>query len=265
MTLRSLKLSLKTSLSNPNSQKAFDRVKLRQPILAHHQTPLSVLAVLGDQSARRYPEKEALTRVLVVEYQASRESLWSSLLLVAYFPILWRLRSGLRSDALCACDLDALVTEKFLEVVAEFPLSKIKDRTCMHLRQQTRRSVFRTVKEADQEYRLIESMDEEDLLNLEPVAWPELPRKGELPEAPDDLEVLVKVLLKHVGGGVPRRKLDLVIATTIRGENLRSYVSRRHPGAGSTDQRRAYERLKRERSRTINKLRGLLADLVVPD
>jgi len=265
MTLRSLKQSLKTSLSNPNSQEAFDRVKLRQPTLAYHQTPLSVLAVLGDQSPRRYPEKEALTRILVAEYQANREPLWSSLLLVAYYPVLWRLRSGIRSDAFCTCDLDALITEKFLEVVSEFPLSKIKDRICMHLRQQTRRAVFQTIKEAEQEHWLIECMDVEDLLNLEPAAWPEPPREGELPGAPDDLEVLVKVLLKHVGGAVPRCKLDLVIATTIRGENLRSYVSRRHPGAGAADLRRAYERLKRQRSRTINKLRGLLADLIVPD
>ena len=265
MTLRSLKQALKTSLSTPKSQEAYERAKLRLPTLAHHHTPFSVLAVLGDQSARRYPEKEALTRTLVAEYQGGREPLWSSLLLVAYYPVLWRLRSGIRSEAFCACDLDALVTEKFLEVVAEFPLSKIKDRTCMHLRQQTRRMVFRTVKEAEQEHRLIECMDDDDVLNMEPAAWPEPPRMGEPLSDPDDLEVMVALLFKHAGGAVPRRKLDVVVATLVRGERLRTYVDRRHPRASDTERRRTYERLKRERTRTIGVLRGLLADLVVPD
>ena len=135
----------------------------------------------------------------------------------------------------------------------------------MHLRQQTRRMVFQTVKEAEQEYRLIECMDEEDLLHLEPAAWPEPLQRGEPLSDSDHVEVMVSLLFEYAGGALPRRKLDLVVATTIRGENLRSYVSRRHPGAGAADRQRAYERLKRQRSRTINKLRGLLADLIVPD
>lgn len=265
INLRQMKEVLKKDLQTPRSRNVFDATKTDLPALANHHTPLSVLAVLGDESARRYPEKEALTRTLVAEYQGGRESLWSSLLLVAYYPVLWRLRSGIRSEAFCACDLDALVTEKFLEVVAEFPLSKIKDRTCMHLRQQTRRMVFRTVKEAEQEHRLIECMDDDDVLNMEPAAWPEPPRMGEPLSDPDDLEVLVTLLFKHAGGAVPRRKLDVVVATLVRGERLRTYVERRHPRASDTERRRTYERLKRERTRTIGVLRGLLADLVVPD
>ena len=91
------------------------------------------------------------------------------------------------------------------------------------------------------------------------------PRMGEPLSDPDDLEVMVALLFKHAGGAVPRRKLDVVVATLVRGERLRTYVDRRHPRASDTERRRTYERLKRERTRTIGVLRGLLADLVVPD
>jgi hypothetical protein len=281
MSLRSLKQSLKTSVSNPNCQAAFERAKRRQPVLANHETPLSVLAVLGDESPQRYPEKEAVTRILIAEYQAGRQPLWSSLLLVAYYPALSRLRDGLHSEALCTSDLDHLVVEKFLQVVEGLPLPKIKDRTCMRLRQGTRRAVFQAIKEADEEHGLVEAVDDEDLAHLEcrliesldeensprlqTAPWPEAKRKSMPSTAPEDLEVIVTLLFRHAGGAVPRHKLDVLVATTVRGENLRSYVDRRHPRASDTERRRTYERLKRERTRTIGMLRGLLADLVVPD
>ena len=281
MSLGSLKRSLKTSLSNPNSQEAFERAKLHLPVLAHHQTPFSVLAVLGDESSRRYPEKEALTRTLMAEYQRSRETLWSGMLLVAYYPVLKKLHKGLRSNVLCSGELEQLVVEQFLQLVADFPLDKVNDRTCMRLRQGTRRAVFQAVREVDAEHgfvesagdddlaclecRFIESLDDDGLPGLQTAPWPEPNRKGKPDTDPDELEMMVTLLLKRARGTVPRRKLEVVIATYVHGEKLRSYVNRRHPRASDTERRRAYERMKRERTRTLDVLRGLLADLIVPD
>ena len=277
INLRQMKEVLKKELQSRWCRRIFEAAKLHLPALAHHQTPLSVLAVLGDESSRRYPEKEALTRTLVAEYKARRETLWSGMLLVAYYPVLKKLHMSLRSNVLCADELEQLVIEQFLQVVAEFRLDNIRDRTCMRLRQGTRRAVFQAVREMDQEHGIVESAAEDDLACLEcrfieslgdddrpglqTAPWPEAKQKGKPQTDPDELELMVTLLLKRARSIVPRRKLEVVIATFVHGERLRSYVNRRHPRASDTERRRTYERLKRERTRTVDLLRGLLADL----
>ena len=263
--LRQMKKALKKEVQSARASRVFAAARTHQPALANHETPLSALAVLSDESQERYPEKEALTRALLDEYQLQGEPLWSSLLLVAYYPALSRLRGRLKSDALCPRDLDHLVIEKFLEVAGVFPLSFLRKRTCMHLRQQTARSVFQALKEISEERSLIDSVDDVALARLRPSCWPEPSPKSPIRLHPHDVRLATEQLLKLAGNDIQRGKLRVIIATKLRGEKLRSYVARRHAGASESEMNRAYERLKRERTRTLQRLRRLLDDLVVPD
>ena len=83
MGLQYVRRALKTELRAETSMKLFDEAKKRHPALAGHETPLSVLAVLGDESERRWAEREALTRTLETEEQARPHPLWGALLLAA--------------------------------------------------------------------------------------------------------------------------------------------------------------------------------------
>jgi hypothetical protein len=52
-----------------------------------------------------------------------------------------------------------------------------------------------------------------------------------------------------------------VAETVIRGESLRSYIRRRFPGVGDAEFVRIYERVKRQRTRTVARLRQPLEAL----
>ena len=103
--------------------RVFDEAKARHRCLARHATVLSALAVMGEESPAGWVEREALTRALIEEHQATSLPFWASALLVAYYPMLSRLRHRIWGDALDRDDLDQLVVSCFLQVVAAFPLA----------------------------------------------------------------------------------------------------------------------------------------------
>ncbi|MCA9631827.1 MAG: hypothetical protein KC766_29435, partial [Myxococcales bacterium] len=68
MGLHQMKCALRAEVRAERNQKRFEEAKKHQLELREHETVLSVLAVLGDESALRYAEKEALTRALLREH-----------------------------------------------------------------------------------------------------------------------------------------------------------------------------------------------------
>lgn len=266
MGLQYVRRALKTELRAETSMKLFDEAKKRHPALAGHETPLSVLAVLGDESERRWAEREALTRTLVTEEQARPHPLWGALLLAAYYPMLSRLRHRIYGHDLDPEDFDQLVVSTFLEVVRAFPLTERRDRTSMHLRQMTQRRVFRHIREEHAARVLIAPEEIDELGPIAPDSWPGCPtprrrRKGQ-PEPVDDRDVVT--LLTTRAACLGQDQIDLVVTTIVRGERLRLYVERTYPDRDPDERGRIYQRLKRQRSRTLARLRDLLADLRCP-
>lgn len=267
MGLQYVRRALKTELRAETSMKLFDETKKRYPVLAEHETPLSVLAVLGDESERRWAEREALTRTLVTEEQERPHPLWAALLLAAYYPMLSRLRHRIYGDDLDPEDFDQLVVSTFLEVVRAFPLDQRRDRTCMHLRQMTQRRVFRHIREEHAARVLIAPDDISEMPPFAPEAWPGVPkpkrRRHKAGAEPVDDREAVELLTSRAAC-LGQDQLDLVITTIVRGERLRVYVNRTYSDRGADERDRIYQRLKRQRSRTLTRLRGLLADLRCP-
>ncbi len=265
MGLQYVKGALKTEVRSEKNVSRFNEAKTRHPALASHQTVYSVLAVLGDDSDRGYAAKEALTRALVAEYQQRPHGFWAAVLLAAYYPMLSRLRGRIFGDAVAPDDLDQVVVTAFLDVLYAFPLAAKRDRICMYLRQMTQRAVFRHVREVQQEQGRIVCAAPEELTEFGPVEWPEPrgPRGRPTPER-GEADALASLLLQSVGHEVCAAKLDLVIATVLRGERLRAYVDRTEAGRPEEDRERIYQRLKRQRTRTLERLQAVLGRRFCP-
>ena len=93
-----------------------------------------------------YPAREALTRAMLEEQRETGKPLWSSALLVAYYPMLSRLRHRLVTTTVTSEELDQVVVAAFLAAVSEVPLDL--DRLPMRLRQRTERQVFTYLRKA---------------------------------------------------------------------------------------------------------------------
>lgn len=231
-------------------QRIFDTGRGRQPALEVHPDAASVLSVLADDAEATYPTRDALARALVAEHRASGNALWASLLLVAFFPMLSRLRGRLVSDTVPGDELDQLVVTSFLAAMTELPLHDRVDRVAMRLRQRTERQVFGFLrKEREQRH---PSLEVEELSDSDPEAL--APRRASTDEKLYDLALLLQ---RAVEEGISPSGLDVIEATVLRRELLRSYVERLEPD-DDLARERLYQRLKRQRSRALKRLKTLL-------
>ncbi len=232
----------------------------REPALDAHRSVGAVLEALDARDADGAPDRESLVRALLREQQRTGESYWVTVLVVAFAPMLRALRSKIQGDALSPEDLDQLVLEGFLRAVARRPLDA--PRAVVQLRWDTQRFVFRSL-QAEQRrivnQRMLEQRARSDDA-FELYAWKPQPMSIE-----DDERAELEALLRHtVAGDVSTAKLDVVVATRLRGAGLRELALERLPGAGPEELEVEYERLKRERLRTLRRLKTLLALRLFP-
>jgi hypothetical protein len=225
----------------------------RHPALRDNGSVEVLLARMADESADSWTDREALTRAFLAEHQSDADrGIWSALLLFAYFPMLSHLRYRLRSETLDSQDLDSLVITSFLEVIATLNLDTVQNRTAMQLRQRTQRKVFHVLGRTSAEQRQV-TLTAEIPARLQEQVAAEPPRPSDM----RDPEQTVARLLEVAGQELPPNQLDLVVATVLRKERLRSYA-RRCAAEGETTER-VYQRLKRRRTRALDRLRGLIS------
>ncbi|MCG8423338.1 MAG: hypothetical protein MJE77_36010 [Proteobacteria bacterium] len=272
MKLRTLKSAMRRDVCSEAHRGRFARAQTRHPALAEHETVSSILAALKDESRERHHHREAIARALIYERQERPHPFWSAVLLVAYFPMLSRLRGRLCADALGSDDLDQLVITSFLDTIHEFPLDRGGNWISARLRQMTQRRVFRSLRHEQQmleqvcptEPALLLLCEEELLDRQEHATWPEMRPPVKRPLEPKECQELIAFLVEQVGDAIRPDKLEPVIATLIRGERLRTYVERLYPGLAPGERQRAYQRVKRRHSRLIAQLRDVLAPLDCP-
>ena len=183
-------------------------------------------------------------------------------------------------SSLTKADLDQLVLTAFLEVVSAFSLKENTSRTCMLIRQTTQRLVFKLLRAEQVEQENVRPADLQDLARREVMlanllngdgldeehhlSWPVTsPSKKSLPSQ-GERDRLVTFLVDHVGDDIEEDRLNLVIATQIRGERLSNVVRRLYPELSDGDRQRMYQRIKRRHSRALVRLREILADLYCP-
>ena len=251
---------------SPRHVRKYTEARGRHPALAVHQSIATVLGALELERRDAYAEKEALTRALIAEQQACSCSFWASVLLVSYYPMLSRLRYRIFGNTLPDEDLDQLVVASFLSVVAEFPLQDKQDRTAMHLRQMTQRCVFRWIRQELREQKVVLLLDPGQIDDLKDEA--PLPDRGFW--SPGHMALLLdedslrSLITSRFGDVVDRSKLDLVLSTMLQGEQLNCQVDRLYPDTPPDERERIYQRLKRQRERTIGRLREEISNSPCP-
>ncbi len=259
MCLSRLRPGLVRSLWGIPAHATFMDATTRHPELEEYTTLGCMLLELQDTSEKTYPRRDLLTRIFVEEAQRTKHSAWTSALIVAYLPMLRRLRSRLVSPTISRDDLDQLVIESFLVVIATFPLAKRIDRAPMYLRQDTQRAVFRSLR--------LDQRATEDMRQM-------LAELGDEPEVDPlrlsasntDLDDEEKGELEHVLRGHLEREsteasvVELVCRTTIGGESVAALVRTDHPQANEPEQYRLYNRLKRRRERALTRVRRRLEE-----
>lgn len=270
MGLPNLKQALRREVLAGMHRSLFDAAKQRHPALAGHETVLSVLAVLDGRSTKQsYAEKEALIRALLEEQQAQPHPFWATVLLVAFHPMLCRLRARLAGGGLTAQDLDQLVVTAFLEAVAVYPLGGEQEHTFLFLRRATQRLVFVWLDRERRELSLVQVVETRELLLIErglldhrrELGWPELLPQPSAPPDPEERGQLAAFLAGRLAGVLDAESLELAIATFVHGERLRTFAERACADLPIEQRGREYQRLKRRRLRTIATMRRELAVL----
>jgi hypothetical protein len=251
-SLRSLVNQIRLEALAVRHMAVFERARARHGVLARHQDMTSVLMLLSDEGERTYPEREALTQVMLAEHRAGSGTLWALALVAAFYPMLSRLRRRLLAGYMPREELNQIVLTAFLEALNEVQPDTVKARTAVRLRQRTQRHVFRILRREWIEQKLAAAVRELGVqviqLGLAFDTQMEPARQREVP---------LPALLAHLPEGVlSKHGHEVLVATVIHQERLWDYVNRTVPGDAQTRER-AYERLKRQRSRDINKLRAM--------
>jgi hypothetical protein len=211
----------------------------------------SVLAAMEVDAVTSWAERESLTRVLIAEYQKTGSPFWAAVLIVAFCPMLHRLRGRIRGDDLDSDDLDQMVIVEFLRSVAAFSSVKTPEFVALRLRQKTQRKVFQAMGRERAQRHLT------DRLRL-------LAQEGEGNECCEDLlfseeesprRALVRVFDSHWPQIPPTTRL-VIFATVIHKESLRRYVERITDVSEARE--RVYRRLQRRRTRVFEQLRKSL-------
>lgn len=263
MSLSAIRSTLFKSIRSPHAVSLW-RGALDDPELESFATFEHALDELGCSAPERYPMRERLARFLIAQAQGSKDPVWTAVLIVAFVPMLNRLRGGLRGRLFEREELDQIVVAAFVEVVASFPLEARGDRTAMYLRQDTRRAVLRVL--TDEQRARAEQCALRDRAKVDREVNP--PREfnpftesasGNEPNEEErwDLERLVRALLEKTRDA---RHADLICRTTVGGQSVASYVDELHPGTSGAERDRLYELFYRRRRRALERLRATIGD-----
>jgi hypothetical protein len=168
--------------------------------------------------------------------------------------MLSRLRHRIVGDTVARDDLDQLVLTSFIAALRDVP-SHI-DRLALRLRQRTQRLVFRFIRRerAERHYGLEENELLEESNFLERVGTIVTLEQSE----EGARERVAHEFTRIAEGQLPEQSLRLLLATTIGGQKLRTYVARMYPNQPADEQERAYQRMKRTRTRALKRIRKLM-------
>jgi hypothetical protein len=258
MGICDLKAALRDDVCASVGTPRFDAARQRHHALAPHASLFSVLGLLTDRSARRDLEKEALVRALIAEQQQHGDPLWSTALLLAFRPLLARLRGRIRCDDVAAGELDQMVIVTFLEVVAQLPVGDERPWTLRRLRRTTERRLFSQVRRHRRiaaRTKLLAPADLDAMCDGAPWGADGSAVTDVWDVRGDETADLVAFLAHHAGDILDDEGIERVIATQVHGEDLREYLTRRHPELAPQALERLYQSVKRRHSRVLARLR----------
>lgn len=264
-SLEKIKQGLRQNVFSQSSVAPFESAKARRPALQEFAGIESVLGTLADRSKCQASRADRIVKALIIEYQRDWNPFWPSVLMLAFMPMLQNLRRQIDDPILPQEDLTEMLILAFHEVLAELDLSEHRRLTVLRLRQETRRRVFFAIKEERRNRGLCRIVPDDVLMNLsnEDCEWPDSPTAPSA-EDPVIIETAVEMLREGATPFISDDDIELIACTAVRGQSLWNFIDDRFPVASEAARIRAYERLKRRRSRKIVQIRYLFEKLFVP-
>lgn len=260
MDLRELLRSLENDVKAGRYVKLFQEVRTRRSWLSSHRSPADVVAILTQYPTDRPAERERLCRALVEEQRNRPHPLWATMLVVAFARMLRGLRSQIHPGVLPSEDFSQVILTAFLQVVAGFPRVAPTGCTGIYLRQRTQRRLVRMLERVRREHG--------DRPLLPPARLEGTLGGGDVCAhlAAEEQDALAALLVTTASGAasVEPGHLRLLGDTWIQSVPLQAYVRRLYPHVEEVEAKRIYQRLKRQRTRTVNRLRTTFAALQVP-
>ena len=254
--LKAMREHCRMAVGSPRGRTRWNALVGERPDLAAYSEAEDALRALGRSGWDNAEEKELLTRLLLTMCREPGDQLFGNLLVLAYYPMLSNLRRKLRCASMEEDDLDQLVAISFLQVTKTLPLERHPDRLPMYLRQRTKDAVINELKRHQKESSTVFAADE---------VYGEQPSGDSFPEtrseeSPLDLLESIAQLERLCHGRMSEKEIRLLTATVVRKERVSDYVKRVERFSNRREYELAYQRVKRQRHRTLMKIRDLLAE-----
>ncbi len=246
MRLETVRTALEQQLRSPVTDHTFRTARARHAALADFDGPDEAITFLNSRGPDGCQRRSAVTAAMIAEAQRRETGTWSALLMLAYFPGLLGIRSTMKPSAgLGADELNALLVESFLETVGALPLATQGKLAVVNLILGTRKAAWqhlaRETARAEREEPLPEHADD--------VFASHYP-------SPERIRDWVEDLLRDE----TEDDLLLVLGTHATGKPLIDWVRDQHPHLDGDALVREYGRLRRRRSRLLERLRDRLAE-----
>jgi hypothetical protein len=246
LDLKSIFNDLGKSIAQPPHLRVFAEAARRIPALARYASasPAAVRDALRADSSLTIEQRDTLLVALLAELRATQGALWQALLVLAFEPMLVRIRARLgqpkavRFGRSQKDDLDQRVLLAFLDAAHTLDIASHAARA---LRLAVTRRVFGdevTEREAFQPAEFDDDVYEADPFE---VTTREKAAANEI------------VAVIYAEGGAPLR--DMMLATRAQGETVRGYVARVHPDLSITQRRTVERRLTAAANQVERKLR----------
>ncbi|MGO8992423.1 MAG: hypothetical protein ACLQVI_03785 [Polyangiaceae bacterium] len=253
MSLSTLLDQLKKTLSNAQTERTYSQARSRHRALQPYESIGALVAVTARGSSIFAIDREAILAAIVAELQLSPERLWQPLLLVAFTPMLIRIRASLGRPG--SEDLDQSVLLAFLEA-ARSPVCR--SYVARNLRLLTQARLFA---ERRREHRAVELLvfDEEthpcDLFGEDAAGSTCEARSA--PKAHHQAAAAELVRIIEAEGGEELR--ELLLTTYGDDDSVREFVDRAYADSDDVVRARASKRLRRARKQVFAKLRARAA------
>jgi len=135
--------------STPRNEAVFAEARQRHVAFAPFDDVAMLIAMMELWSGATATDREAVVKALLLERGRSGHELWSTLLVLAYRPMLTKLRKRVRAPVLGDDELDAMVLLAFLEAVArQAKTCETKAKLSQALKLLTKQLLFRAVARA---------------------------------------------------------------------------------------------------------------------
>lgn len=238
--MRAVAERLRADVMSAQSVRTLSDARSTCELLSPFEDAEALIAAIRDRRKAHEQERDRLTRAVIDLHREGPSRFWSSVMVVAYYPLLRRIRSKLAGGQLTSDDLDQLVIIGFLTTLSTAKLELYRH-ISIGLDQRTRRYVYNAL---GREF--VHETNIDVFARVEPRSNA---RRGNNEEEGSVVEIvsLSRFLSRASKDGLSDSVLTVISAT--QDESLREYCERQ----GGSE--RVYQRMKKQRTRAMRRLR----------